>query len=96
MYTHFVIHLSFLFRDEIGINFEFLKVTKALSPSDNRLKKTLWTWLLTTNLMQAGLEDFTVYFTAVDDISVNTKMGKKKTYIGCNLHMWRKFLISRH
>lgn len=46
--------------------------------------------------MQAGLEDFTVYFTAVDDISVNTKMGKKKTYIGCNLHMWRKFLISRH
>ena len=45
--------------------------------------------------MQAGLEDFTVYSTAVDDISVNTKM-EKKTYIGCNLHMWRKFLISRH
>ena len=95
MYTHFVIHLSFLFRDEIGINFEFLKVTKARSPSDNSFKKTLWTWLLTTNLMQAGLEDFTVYSTAVDDISVNTKM-EKKTYIGCNLHMWRKFLISRH
>lgn len=41
MYTHFVIHLSFLFRDEIGINFEFLKETKARSPSDNRLKKNI-------------------------------------------------------
>lgn len=95
MYTHFVIHLSFLFRDEIGINFEFLKVTKARSPSDNRLKKHCGL----DSLPQISCkQDWKILQFTLQRLMIfrSTQKWEKKTYIGCNLHMWRKFLISRH